>query len=207
MMDDLIKSSQIEFKRPKRYWFTLLWVLPAALVSWVAVLFLWLLWGTKLHWMEGLWCEFKPHSWPCRSWYRAKRDGKPMRKRQELWREFGEWVTWAGTTFVWGGILAPGKAGDLAVIDTDTEYHEHIHIEQGEVAQVVSTVYAAFNLWRDFSVDGAIDSLIMWSTGAVVAYVSAAFQAWMRGETAYRENTMEESAYAQTAQRNTWLKK
>jgi len=163
-------------RRPKRYWLTLLWVLPAALVSWVVVLWCWLWWGTRLHWCEGLWCEFKPTSWPMRTWYRR----------------------WGGTTFVWGGILAPGRAGELGVIDTQTEIHEHIHLEQAEAAQLASFIYglSVLLMWR--TTEAAIYGLVIWVGGAAFIYCCTMLQAWFRGEEPYRGNHLEEAAYGLT---------
>lgn len=163
-------------KLPKRYWLTTIWVLPAFLISTIIVLFLWLFWGTKLHWLRGLWFELKENSWPHRTWYK----------------------NWGGTTFVWGGFYAPGRAGDLSKVDTKIERHEHTHIEQGEMAQLMGLIIAivvffsfwSVNLWQR----GLFIGFLIWTSSALLHYVCGGIQAVMNGEKFYRGNLSEESA-------------
>ena len=166
-------------KRPKRYLLTYLWTFPWDILSWLAVLFLWLLWGTKLHWLEGLWFELKEKSWPMRTWYKG----------------------WNGTCFGHGGFYAPGVSGGEGV-DTATEYHERIHSEQYEAAMLVSLIFgvvAGFVLWSLQYPEVALwTGGIMWIVGGLLHTCAAFFQAWIRGENPYRGSTNEESAYSQT---------
>lgn len=137
--------------------------------------------------------DFKPRSWPCRSWYRVKVDGKPVLNRQEDWNSKGKWRTWGGTTFVGAMILGPGRAGDdYKTIDTETERHEHDHIEQASAAQIASMAYGAAIVLRtdDYYLAG-----IVWATGFLVYYLASMFQAFVRGEDPYRGNHLEERAY------------
>jgi hypothetical protein len=166
-------------KYPKRYWLTYTYTWPFDILIWVAVLVLWALWGTKLHWLEGLWFEFKPNSWPMRTWYKR----------------------WAGTTLGHGGFLAPGRAGKEG-IDTSTEFHEHIHVEQYEGAMFQSFIYGVtvFTVLTCFShsLAGEIIGGAIWLSGGMLSYGCSATQAWLRGESWYMGGTKEESAYAQT---------
>jgi hypothetical protein len=188
-------------KTPKRYWLTFLWILPAFIWSVMLVFFLWLFWGKRLFFVRRVLCmDFKPKSWPCRSWYRVKREGKPIENRTELWDTHGRWLTWGGTTFVGAMILGPGRAGkDYKVIDTEVEDHEHKHIEQAEAAQAVAMAYAVAIALRteDYWLAG-----IIWATGAPVYYLASVFQAFMRGEDPYRGSHLEERAYLEGELRN-----
>lgn len=181
-------------KRPARYWSTSLWILPAFFGSAIAVTFLWLFWGKRLFWVDRVLCmDFKPSSWPCRSWYRIKRDGKPVFNPPEQWNKFGKWRTWGGTTFVGAMILGPGRAGDdYKTIDTETESHEHKHIEQAAAAQIASMAYGIAIVLRtgDYYLAG-----IVWATGALVYYLASMIQAYIGGEDPYRGSHLEERAY------------
>jgi hypothetical protein len=105
---------------------------------------------------------------------------------------------WGGTTFVWGGILAPGRAGDTEVLDTRTEFHEHVHAEQAEAAQLASFVYGLTIVVINPNLGGAIHGLVVWTSGAAVVYGCSMLQSWFRGEEPYRGNHLEEAAYGLT---------
>jgi len=185
--------------RPARYLLTHLWTWPWDLISWFAVLCIWLFWGTKLHWLGGLWCELKKNSWPTRTWYRKKDEhGSPQMHPIEKQVELGMWKTWGGSTLGHGGFYGPGRSGGEG-IDTEVEFHEHVHVEQFEVALWVSFLYAcavfvhnavAFNAYS-YWLCGAI-----WLSGFAVFYCCALIQAWLRGESAYKGSTLEEAAYS-----------
>ena len=130
-----------EHKRHWRYFLIYLFTFPSDIFAWLTVLFIWMFWGTKLEWCEGLWCELKPNSWPTRTWYRCKKDGKPIKLPEHYVSVHGTWVTWGGTCFGHGGFYGPGKAGGKG-IDTRVEYHEHVHTEQSEVAMLTSFLTA-----------------------------------------------------------------
>ena len=172
-------------KHPKRYWLTYSYTWPYDIITWSIVLFIWLLWGTKLHWLEGLWCELKPKSWPMRTWYKE----------------------WAGTTFGHGGFYAPGKAGEKG-IDTATEFHEHVHVEQYEGAMLHSFIYGVTAFltlaYCGHIFTGVVGGSVIWLSGGALSYGCSAIQAVLRGEAYYLGGTKEESAYAQTEK---WKKK
>ena len=162
--------------RPKTYLLTHLWTLPGALISWLAVLVVWLLWGCKLEWLDGLWCELKPNSWPMRSWYKD----------------------WGGTTFIRGGFYRPGRKGKPGRIDTRTEAHEHIHIEQAEASALYGFIMAVVvSIVTLFSTAGLITALLIWTITPLMIYVAAGLQAVIRGEEFYKGNHFEEHAYIQ----------
>lgn len=170
-------------KRPRRYWMTYLWTWPWDLLSWPALLLLNLLWGAKLHWLEGVWFEARPGGW--------------------LARRFGE--CWAGLCLGHGGIFRPGYSGGDG-IDTPTEFHEHFHAEQYEAAMLlaflVATAVAAWHV-----VDGGHPPYPLvggiWLLGGVLAYVASMLQAWLRGEPAYEGSHLEKATSAATEQ---WLR-
>ena len=181
-------------KRPKRYWLTFLWILPAFLGSALVVVLSWLFWGKRLFFVDRVLCmDFKPNSWPCRSWYRIKIDGKYVLNPQRLWGKFGKWRTWGGTTFVGAMILGPGRAGDdYKAIDTDVESHEHKHIEQFAAAQIASMIYGIAIYAR--TGDHYLFAVV-WATGALVYYLASMLQAFVGGKDPYRGNHLEERAY------------
>jgi hypothetical protein len=140
------------------------------LIAWLAVILLWALWGTRLHWCEGLWFEFKPGSWPMRTWYKK----------------------WGGTTFGHGGPLRPGGAGG-AGIDTAIEKHEHVHVEQYEASMLASFLIAiAVAITGSFALACSI-----WVSGGFLYYMCSIIQALLRGENPYTGSHLEESAYSQ----------
>ena len=160
--------------RPKSYLLTHIWTFPAAVLSWIAVLIINFLWGHKLEWLDGLWCELQPYSWPVRTWYER----------------------WSGTTFIRGGFYRPGRKGEMGIIDTRTEAHEHIHIEQGEAAALLGLVIAiAITLVFPWSTAGFITALAVWTLMPALLYLTAGIQAVVRGESFYKGNHLEEHAY------------
>lgn len=192
-------SKAVRQKRPWRYFLIYLFTFPADIIVWFVVLFIWLLWGTKLEWNEGLWCELKKNSWPARSWYRLKIKGEYVKLPEKYYSVHGEWLTWGGTCFGHGGFYGPGKAGERG-IDTRTEYHEHIHVEQTEVALLLSflqamVVFGALFYLRQPKLALWIGGGV-WIVGFLFKAMSGGIVAWLRGEDPYRGSTHEEAAYA-----------
>jgi len=187
-------------KRPIRYFLVYVCSLAWDLVVWLIMLLMWLFWGTKLRWEEGVWFEFKHNSWPTRTWYRKKKNGKPVEIPVEQQPILGRWETWGGTSFCHGGFLGPGRSGGKG-IDTDTEEHEHIHTEQAETAMmyalIINLAFIAENLLRGYEPVWWFH-LVMWGIGWILFYGCSALVAWLRGEDPYRGNINEESAYSQT---------
>lgn len=163
--------------KPKRY--LLLWIatLPNDIIALLGVLICWAFWGTKLRWIYGPWCELKQGSWPVRTWYSK----------------------WGGTTFGHGGILGPGYAGGKG-IDTLMERHEDVHVEQHEVAMVMSfstaLITLAALLQSPTTVWTWVVPLVIWSLGSLAYITSSWMVAWFRGESLYRGSSHEEAAYA-----------
>jgi len=159
-------------KIPKYYYISYLWTLPWNLVAWFVVLIMRLAIGGKLFWLRGLWLALKEDSWFVHSPYKK----------------------WGGTTFGNGGILRDRNVGDLDEIDTPTEFHEHVHTEQFEVASLGA--FISFGLCTILT--GSAWFLIpMWFSGFPILLISGWLQALIRGESAYRGSQHEESAYAQ----------
>ena len=171
-------------KRPFRYWVTYLWTWPWDILAWIVVMFVWLVSGTKLHWLGGLWCELKEGSFITR-----------------IWR-------WGGITLGHGGVLAPTLAGGDG-IDTPTEFHEHsVHVEQYETAMLLGfitgwLIFGLSVLCGHEEVGGFIGAGV-WFVAWPAVYGVFSIQAWFRGENAYRGNSLEEAAYSLTEQ---WVKK
>jgi len=185
-------------RKPIRYMLTYLWTWPWDIVTWVVVFFIWLFWGTRLVWLEGLWCDLKRNSWPTNTWYRSKIGGRYEINPPELQIQFGRWRTWGGTSLGHGGFYGPGKSGE-AGIDTQLESHEHIHQEQWEVAQLVGFMTQLIVI-AALLISGVepiwILHGILWATSSLFAYVCSAFTAKLRGEDPYRGNIYEEGAYS-----------
>ena len=196
--------SDVKVKRPLRYALVFLWTLPADLIVWLVVFLIWALWGTKLQWVSGLWCELKPKSWPARSWYRYRKNGKVLPNKFEKREKYGYWLTWGGTTLGHGGFYGPGRTEGEG-IDTKVEYHEHIHVEQFEVAMLTAFIigaalFAHLAITQDW-VSGLIGGGAIWIAGFFLKALSGWVTAWFRGESPYWGSTHEESAYAQTDQK------
>lgn len=164
-----------EKDRPWRYQLTYLYTSIWDIPSWVVLILMRLLWGKKLHWLDGVWFEIREGSW--------------------LSRRF---KGWSGVTFGHGGFYGSGVSGGKG-IDTKTEFHEHVHVEWYESSMLRAFILglAVFSI-SGFSVESrwTIASLAIWFLGAVLAWVPNWIQAWMRGENVYQGSTHEEAAYA-----------
>ncbi len=158
-------------KKPKRYLATYLWTLPFDVVMWLVVIAVRLTCGSKLQWCEGLWCELTPKALFARKWGSK----------------------WAAITLGHAGIYGPGKTG-LAGIDTSTETHEHVHVEQYETAMLTSFVVGIIMV-----LSGSVwwACIAVWLSGWAWSYVASILQAWFRGEKPYRGSHLEEAAYSQ----------
>lgn len=159
-------------KRPNRYYLTYLWTWPWDLVVWLGVLVTWLFVGTKIQWQDGLWCELRRNSFFSRVW------------------------NYAGVTLGHGGIYNAERSGGPGV-DTSTEKHELVHVEQYEVAMLISFISGIAVSVVGLSLPALITGASIWVLGWYIVYYAASFQAWLRGEPHYRGNIFEESAYSQ----------
>jgi hypothetical protein len=187
------------------------WVLYIAalpwnlLVAWPIVLLIRLLWGEDLRWERPpayseelgggggpcLTCSIKAGSWAVtpgrfpKGWYWNKRTKSP----------------WGGTALGHGIFYGPnGRNG--AAVWTVTQAHEHVHVEQAEVAMFQSflvglgagTILGILGHWL-----GAVLTFsILWFLGYALMGVSGWVVALLRGEDPYWGATHEESARAQT---------
>jgi hypothetical protein len=146
------------------------------------------------HWLDGFWFELDEKSWFVRKFYQG----------------------WGGTTLGHGGWYREGKIGDEKtsverrggrnfivteqVIDTEIEFHEHVHVEQYEAAMlnaflVGAAVFLGFLIFTHIYA-GIILGGGLWFTGYFRMAVSRWLTAWMRGEEVYRGSAHEEAAYA-----------
>ena len=190
-------------KRPIRYWLTYLWTFPWDIPAWFVVLLIWLFWGTKLQWLEGLWCELKPNSWPTRTWYRKRnKNGAAEINDVEDQPTLGRWKTWGGTTVGHRGFFGPSKSGGEG-IDTPIEVHEHFHVEQYEAAMLAGLILSGSVFLATFLTGGKpiwVMHIAMWVGFWAFSYSMSALQAWLRGESGYRGSHLEEGAYAIAAE-------
>ena len=158
------------------YFFALPWNLT---IAWPAVLLVRLLWGEYLRWEMPpkprpggavLACNIKMDSWPARTWY------KP----------------WGGTTLGHGIFYGVNivKAGEWGRVQT----HEHVHVEQFEVAMFGSFLSGLAAGIFGHSIGGG---LFVWWAGYLFMGICGWLVALMRGESPYRGSAHEESAYAQ----------
>lgn len=175
------------------------------LVAWPVVLLMRVLWGKDLKWetpqpytrVKGggggpcLTCQLKPGSFPVvpgtfpKGWYYNKRTKS----------------AWGGTTLGHGIFYGPnGRSNDFSVW-TRTQAHEHIHVEQFEVAMLQSLVVgAAAGLVVGFlesALYGGVVFLIIWTLGYLLMGIAGWATAFLRGEEAYWGSAHEESARAQ----------
>lgn len=166
-------------RRPKRWILTFLWTFPADIVSWAFVLLVRILFGARLTWLDGLWVELRANSLLERTW------GK----------------SWLGFSAAHGGIFAAGRGGGPGV-DTDTEKHELVHVEQFESTMLVGFILGMFCAVA-FLINGCgrhalIPSLIIWLASWPLGYAASVAQAYLRGEDPYRGSHLEEGAYDAT---------
>lgn len=177
--------------KPWRRLFTFLPSLSLdVLWGWPAVLVIRLLWGEYLRWeREALVCQLRGDSWPVNDkawlggWY--------------LHRQAGLTPTpWGGTTLSPHAIFyGPHRnLGGSPEHWSPVQQHEHVHVEQGEVAQLCSLLVGA-EVW---SLQHPYLGLATWTLcGYALLSACGWIIAWLRGESPYRGSVHEESAYAQ----------
>ena len=163
--------------RPSYYYSTYLWTWYVDMFCWFFVgVVLYALWGTKRHWTAGCLClEFQKGSWPTRTWYRK----------------------WLGTTLGHTIIYNVGRSGKPGIVDTPTEEHEMIHVHQFEVMQQLGLTITVINVYSGFDFASEWYELLVLPAASGIAYLASMLQAIIRGETPYKNNIFEESAYAQ----------
>jgi len=176
-------------------------------VCWPAVLLIRLFWGTNLHWERNpddkvkdgwsLFCELKPDSWPARTWYRFKTDGKYTELPERLHATRGKWKTWGGTTLGHGGFYGPGvlQVGKWVPVQT----HEHKHTEQFEASMlrafIVGSLFAIVIAALGHPVAALVAFLVHWWMGYWWMGLANWLTAFVRGEDPYRGSQHEEAAY------------
>lgn len=174
-------------------------------VAWPLVLLIRALWGKDLRWETPprykrevgggggpcLTCTVRENSFPVtpgiwpKGWYLHRATGRP----------------WGGTTL--GHAIFYGPKGRLDTEGwTRTQTHEHVHVEQAEVAMVQGLLIGltcGAVLWGlGYTVAGLAVFLALWSCGYLLMGVAGWLTATLRGEEAYWGATHEESARAQT---------
>lgn len=184
-------------------------------ICWPVVLLFRLFWGENLRWEAppdaketgagpGLWCDLKPDSWPTRSWYRSKINGKLVERSEGLRKVLGRWHTWGATTLGHGGFYGPGASKQfvrniLTEAWVVTEEHENVHVEQFEASMVrsflVATVVSIELLALGHPIAALVTFLVLWWLGYLLMVVSNWLTAWLRGEDPYRGSLHEEAAY------------
>lgn len=174
------------------------------LVAWPIVLAIRVLWGKDLRWETPppydrekgggggpcLSCQIREGSWAVtpgifpKGWYFHKKRNRP----------------WGGTALGHGVFYGPtGRRGPDEW--TGTQAHEHVHVEQAEVAMLRSFLIGLATgivLWAlGHAVAGTVVFLTIWTSGYLMMGVAGWLTALLRGEEAYWGSTHEESARAQ----------
>jgi len=174
------------------------------LVAWPVVLLIRAFWGEDLRWETPppydrekgggggpcLSCRIRENSFPVtkgtfpKGWYLHKGSGRP----------------WGGTSLGHGVFYGPG--GRKGPDDwTRTQAHEHVHVEQAEVAMVrgfAVGLTTGIVLWSlGHPIAGTIMFLTFWTIGYLLMGLAGWPTAVLRGEEAYWGSTHEESARAQ----------
>jgi hypothetical protein len=154
------------------YMITVIWDL---LIAWPLVLLVRAAWGTNLHWETppalipggpALACVLREGSWAARVFYR--------------WRA----VTLGhAIIYNWGEIEAGGWK--------PVQSHEHRHVEQFEVAMLMSFFAALISLSSGF-----VAFFPIWVSGFLLMVVSSWLVAVIRGENIYSGSMHEEGARA-----------
>jgi len=189
----------------RTHWILYFVALPwNVLVAWPVVLLVRALWGEDLRWetpppydrKKGggggpcLTCRIRENSFPVtkgtfpKGWYVHKASGRP----------------WGGTTLGHGIFYGPyGRKGKNDW--TETQAHEHVHVEQGEVAMLRSFVVGLSTgvvlLSLGHPIAGTMMFLTLWTIGYLLMGIAGWVTAVLRGEEAYWGSTHEESARAQ----------
>jgi hypothetical protein len=188
------------------HWILYLVSLPwDVLVAWPVVLLIRVLWGKNLRWETPppysqekgggggpvLVCQMRPGSFPVtpgvwpKGWYIRREKGKEPRP-------------WGGTTLGHGIFYGPNVSMDGWV---GTRAHEHVHVEQMEVAMLgaflVALAAGGTLLGLGHPVEAAALAGAIWASGYLMMGVAGWITAILRGEPAYWGSTHEESARAQ----------
>lgn len=184
--------------------FIYFFALPWDLISWSLILCIRLFWGQNLKWerdaeAKGSPCltvDLKPNSWPARTWYAVRVDGKKQSIHPHLQGRYGMYRTWGATTLGPHAIFyGPGhRVGDEWAL---VQRHEHVHSEQGESYMLSSFVISLpFFIYGLNSATIAVwaMSLVAWSLGYLLMFTAFVI-ALLRGESAYRGSHTEEGAY------------
>jgi len=175
-------------------------------VAWPIVIAIRILWGKELRWERPpaytrehgggggpcLVCQMKEGSFPVRKgrwpvgWY--LRDRKSLNPRP-----------WGGTTL--GHAIFYGSTAVLSRGWTRLRAHEHVHVEQAEVAMLQSFIAGAAGgvtlLALGHFLAALVFFLILWASGYLMMGAAGWLTAFLRGEEAYWGATHEESARAQ----------
>jgi len=188
------------------HWILYLVTLPwDLLIAWPVVLIIRLLWGKNLHWetpppyerSKGggggpcLTCQIGHGTFPVvpgvfpKGWYYNKRTKS----------------AWGGTALGHAIFYGPDGRTDFRSQWSRTQAHEHVHVEQFEVAMLQSLIVGvAAGLVVGFlesALYGSIVFLIIWTLGYLLMGIAGWATATLRGEEAYWGSAHEESARAQ----------
>jgi hypothetical protein len=161
---------------PKRHIIVYVYCLAGDLIGYLIALLMYVIFGGKLIWENGLWCAVLDASLWCRKIAKG----------------------FAGGAVGHGGWFRMSLIGGDG-IDTELETHEHLHVEQYEVVMLL--VFIVLIGWTIRAVHlgtlAATWSILLgyWAIGGFLGTVAAWAVAWMRGESMYRGNMMEEGAY------------
>ena len=191
--------------KPKRHIVLYIIALPwNLLVAWPVVLLIRLFWGQGLRWetppsydyYKGggggpcLSCQIRPGSWAVtpgifpKGWYFNKRTNTP----------------WGGTALGHAVFYGPNGRSDSKKW-TETQAHEHIHVEQFEVSMLGSFIVGlavGILLWAlGHLFEGGLAFFCIWQAGYFMMGLSGWVTAWLRGEEMYHGSAHEESARAQ----------
>lgn len=142
-------------------------LLPDALYGWPIVLFCRLFWGEALRWEDGvLRCRAKKESWLDRT-FGAKWGAVTLSPHSIVYMPMDLW---------------PEELEE----PRETQYHEHIHVEQGEAAQAAAfleaIVFLALLLIVWEPVWAGIIPVLLWGTGHARKSGAAQLTALLRGE-------------------------
>jgi len=144
--------------------------LPPGLIHGLPGFLLLLLFGHRFHW--------------------DKRGAFVFELRADSWFYNRFYKGWGGTTF---GAVVMGRPG----VSVSVLFHEFVHVEQVQAASLLGLVLGAAALALGFSFLSLWYALAIWLLLPSLQYVAAGTVAVLRGESFYRGNSFEESAYAQ----------
>jgi len=150
------------------------------IICWMIVAVLRVIAGKRLEWVNGLWVIIDDKSWFKKTFLEG----------------------YGGGTLGHGGWISEWCSGESG-LDSQVEFHEHVHVEQYEFAMVDIAIVNAITLFASLifgaSYQVVLVAMLIQMFGGMTSILSSVIVTKLRGEHAYRGSSHEEAAYAREA--------